>query len=200
MDGLATRLQVGGNAGYVPAFAVEPHDGESALGCVSDLFIGREASRSRERHGLLGQDPLDGVRAGAPPEPNEADGSQLVRAQRSMLRFELEDGVADVWRQYAGISDRLLRKEPCHAEHVEAVRLAVDRAHRSAGFLGALGRSPAEQHDWADQLVAGLLRPGEPEAELLPVLSGLHPAALVARHDRPRLAPRASSVPSGASA
>ncbi len=63
--------------------------------------------------------------------------------------------------------------------------LASERALGDAGLLGPFSRRGPEQDDRADQLVADLLRSGEPEPRLGPVFGRRDAQSLAIRHDDP---------------
>jgi hypothetical protein len=86
-----------------------------------------------------------------------------MRAEGLELGLELHDGAPEHCGQAVARRSRDGLEQAGHPLGIEAIGLAVDRALGDTRLLGPLGWGRAEQHDWADQLVADLLRPGELE-------------------------------------
>lgn len=181
VDGLAARLQVGGDVPHVPALGMQADDGQAPLRRIRDRAVGRVPPLAAGGEQSARQHALHGVRAGPAAEARVADGRQLVRAEGRMLRLEVDDGLAQLGRERAPVFGRGGRRGVEQARHpplVEAIGLAVDRPLRLLRLPRALGRRAPEEHDGADQLVGQLLRPVREQAELLPVLRRLDPSAL----------------------
>jgi hypothetical protein len=82
---------------------------------------------------------------------------------------------------------RLVEKTP-HPLPLEPVHPVVQRALRSTGLSGALGRGAADEYDGPEQLVGVLLREPREELELAPILGRLYALASALRH-RPGIIP-----------
>src|SRR5690349_9968695 len=109
-----------------------------------------------------------------PVEAIAADGGDLVGPQRWVLRLEFEDRLAKlVWELTpvgCGWGDRL--EEAGHTALLKALDTPAQRALRGAGLGSTHRRGAAKQHDGTQQFVGLLLRRGDPQPELVPVVGG----------------------------
>lgn len=156
VDRLATRLEVGGDALHVPALGVQADDGQPALGRIGDRVVQRVAALATGRQHPCGQHALHGMRAGPPTEAGIANGCQFVGMKGRVLGFEIDDDLAERWRQCAPVLTLITRDIGEQAHHplaIEALGPPVDRPFRRLGLLRPLGRGTPEKHHRADQFV-----------------------------------------------
>jgi hypothetical protein len=96
-----------------------------------------------------------------------------MRAKGRVLRLQIDDQLAQLWREPLPRIrkwGRRFGKQAHHSVALKPVRLVVQRAFIDPGFFGAGGCRLAKQHDGAQTLVGLLLRPERLLLNRLPVM------------------------------
>lgn len=113
-------------------------------------------------------------------EAHRANRRQLAQPEGRVRGFQLAQGAADVVGE--SLRRRLVHQgsEPLGRE---AVRTAGNGACGDPGLVAAVCCGEAEEDNRANQLVLVLLRPGEAELEVIPLVGGRRPNPFRCWHD-----------------
>lgn len=137
-DGPSIDAEIAGDAGGGLPLTMQPNDGQAAFSSVTNRMIGRVAPQPTDRYRFLGQDAFDRVGTRSASEAGRADGGDLIRAERWVLRLELDDSLPDLIREVV-LPCGNRREEAGHPVGLEACRLAIERALRCARLASTFG-------------------------------------------------------------